>query len=554
MAITDPKLIAQLLDLSRNVEKLSGEVKKNTTVSKDLVKSDTEESKSPVDAKSMAGIAEGLKSMDLKGLKDEFKGLKEGLKGIDKLDFKGLENGLKSLDFKGLEKGLKGLDFKGLEKGLKGLDFKGLEQGLKGFDVKNITESFKGITDLKNMDIGGMAKNLVSGGGVKDLISGSIGNIGKGLLGGFASGGVVKNPGAYLVGEKGPEIANLPKDATVIPNDKTEAILSGNPSSINAKLKAKNGTQYPTKEEIEAKKSELLKNDPAFYSDPAELNDEIEYYINNYKAVKQLDAYNKGGLEQLVKPTAKKSVESTPDIKKQPDIISKPAGQPSTETLTESSKKINAESAKKKSELSEKKPSLFSKMFSKENVKNIGGKIEGVAGGLLGGGLVGGLKDKLTGSLKGSAESLINKESLGIPDFAKGALSSGLSFLNKGSKESSPGILGDIKKNIPTLSNMPSVKAKSEAVASKAVSNIEQKSPIANMAENNPIPASSNTETGKSQSATSTAEAKPGDDAPITKKDIDAMLSALSRIASLLEGPLSVSSMDAPIRPDSRRI
>ena len=55
----------------------------------------------------------------------------------------------------------------------------------------------------------------------------------------------------------------------------------------------------------------------------------------------------------------------------------------------------------------------------------------------------------------------------------------------------------------------------------KQLSNIEQKSPIANMAENNPIPASSNTETGKSQSATSTAEAKPGDGAPITKKDID---------------------------------
>jgi hypothetical protein len=156
--------------------------------------------------------------------------------------------------------------------------------------------------------------------------------------------------------------------------------------------------------------------------------------------------------------------------------------------------------------------------------------------------------------LKGSAESLINKESLGIPDFTKGALSSGLSFLNKGSKESSPGLLGDIKKNMPTLSNMPNIKAKSEAAASKAISSIEQKSPIANIAENNPISAPSNTETGKSESTTSTAEAKPGEDAPITKKDIDAMLSALGRIASLLEGPLSVSSMDAPIRPDSRRI
>ena len=524
MAITDPKLIAQLLDLSRNVEKLSGEVKKNTTVSKDLVKSDTEESKSPVDAKTMTGIAEGLKSMDLKGLKDEFKGLKEGLKGIDKLDFKGLENGLKSLDFKGLEKGLKGLDFKGLE------------QGLKGFDVKSITESFKGITDLKNMDIGGMAKNLVSSGGVKDLISGSIGNIGKGLLGGFASGGVVKNPGAYLVGEKGPEIANLPKNTTVIPNDKTESILSGfeqfKPASLNNRIK---GKKYPSKEEIAEKRRELLNEAPASYT-VNKLHDDIEYFINNYESAKQSDTFTKEDIAKLGKSTTKSILTGSPSDTRKIDKAS-----------------LGANEENKNPQNSEKKPSLFSKMFSKENVKNIGGKIEGAAGGLLGGGLVGGLKDKLTGSLKGSAESLINKESLGIPDFAKGTLSSGLSFLNKGSKESSPGLLGDIKKNIPTLSNIPSVKSKAEAVASKAVANIESKSPVANIQGNNPISAPSNTETSKTES-TSAAEAKPGEDAPITKKDIDAMLSALGRIASLLEGPLSVSSMDSPIRPDSRRI
>ena len=281
--------------------------------------------------------------------------------------------------------------------------------------------------------------------------------------------------------------------------------------------------------------------DPAFYSDPAELNDEIEYYINNYKAVKQLDAYNKGGLEQLAKPTSKSvATESPVDIKKQTDAAAK------------ASSDVNK--AKKNAELTEKKPGLFSKLFSKENVKNIGGKIEGAAGGLLGGGLVGGLKDKLTGSFKGSAESLINKESLGIPDFAKGTLNSGLSFLNKAPKEGSSGLLGDIKKNIPTLSNIPSVKAKTEAVASKAVSSIESKSPIADIAGSNPISAVANTETAKTESTSPTTGSKPGEDGSITKKDIDAMLSALSRIASLLEGPLSVSTMDSPIRPDSRRI
>ena len=519
----DQKLVAQLLDLSRNVEKLSGEVKKNTTVNKDLVKSDAAETKSPVDAKSMAGIAEGLKSMDLKGLKDEFKGLKEGLKGIDKLDFKGLENGLKSLDFKGLEKGLKGLDFKGLEK------------GLKGFDVKTLTESFKGITDLKNMDIGGMAKNLVSGGGVKDLISGSIGNIGKGLLGGFEKGGDVKIPGAYLVGEKGPEIANLPKNTNVIPNDKTEAILSGKPAAINTLTKPGKSSKSPSKEEIAAKRSELIASDPKLYSDKDELEYELQSYIENYKNGGKPETFTKEDVAKLGKSTNKAvSTESPADIKRQVDAAAK------------ASSGVNE--ANKNSELSEKKPGLFSKLFSKENIKNVGGKIEGAAGGMLGGGL----KDKLTGTLKGSAESLINKESLGIPDFAKSSLTSGLSFLNKGQKERQPELLGDIKKNMPTLLNLPSIKTKTETPAQTSATPVNQAasalSPAKSIADN------AIGEITKGTNPESAAETKPGDKEGITKKDIDTIISLLSRMGSLLEGPLSISPMDSPLRPDSRRV
>ncbi|MFK5283435.1 hypothetical protein ACI3PL_28065, partial [Lacticaseibacillus paracasei] len=60
------------------------------------------------------------------------------------------------------------------------------------------------------------------------------------------------------------------------------------------------------------------------------------------------------------------------------------------------------------------------------------------ASGLLGGGL----KDKLTGTLKGSADTLINKPDLNIPDIAKSSLTSGLSFLKKGSNENveNPGL------------------------------------------------------------------------------------------------------------------
>jgi hypothetical protein len=521
------------LDLSRNVEKLSGEVKKNTTVNKDLVKSDSAEPKTADQSKDLSKIAEGLKSMDLKGLKDEFKGLKDGLKGIDKLDFKGLENGLKSLDFKGLEQGLKGLDFKGLEQGLKGLDFKG------------ITESFRGIADIKNLDVGGMAKNLVSGKDVKNLISGSIGKIGKGILGRFEEGGEVKESGPYLVGEKGPEIANLSKDTTVVPNDKTEAILSGKPAAVKTRIRP---GKYPSAEQIEAKKKELIASGSLYDpNDPEELAEEIEDYKEHFR-MKSLQGPNSDIKEtftmedvaKLGRSTSKSSSGSTSGIKR---------------TQEESvSSKLSENKNGASAELTEKKPGLFSRAFSKENIKNVGGKIEGVAGGLLSGGALSDLKDKLTGSLKGSAESLINKESLGIPDFAKSSLNTGLSFLDKGSKERSSGLLGDIKKNIPTLSNMPNIKAKSEAAASKAISNTEQKSTTGDTQLNNVSPVVTNSETNKTETSSSSAETKAGENGTITKKDIDTIISLLSRMGSLLEGPLSVSSMDSPIRPDSRRV
>ena len=520
---TDQKLISQLLDLGRNIEKLSGEVKKNTTVNKDLVKADSVEGKPQSESKDVSKIVDGFKSMDFKGLKDEFKGLKDGLKGIDKLDFKGLENGLKSLDFKGLEKGLKGLDFKGLENGLKGLDIKGLK------------DSFKGISDIKNLDIGGITKNLTSGAGVKDLISGSIGNIGKGILGAFESGGVVKTPGSYLVGEKGPEIAQLPKNTTVIPNDKTEAILSGKQPSVKNRMKEMNSGRYPTKEQIAAKKSELLAEDPDFYSDPSELADEIEYYIQNYKNKDNQETFTKEDIAKLGKPTAKPEIPGSSEASKI--------------TQGEVQKKSTEVDQKQNPELVEKKPGLFAKAFSRENIKDVAGKIGSGASGILGGGL----KDKLTGSLKGSAEMLISKANLNIPDVAKSGIASGLSYLD-GSKNLSDkqGLLGDVKKNLPKLSNLPSVKPKTESIQ-KSVTNTETKESQSITPQNitaNPIASDS----ASSESASSKNESSSGTEAGITKKDIEDILSALGRIGSLLEGPLSISTMDSPLRPDSRRV
>ena len=180
---TDQKLISHLLDLSRNIEKLSGEVKKSTAATTTLVDNNIDESKKG--EKDQSKILESLKGLDFKGLKDEMSSL---TKGFGNLDIKGLSEGIKNLDFKGIGDGLKNLDLKGVGEGLKNLDFKGLTETMKGIDLKGLGDLKNGLGDLKNMDISGVAKNLVSGGGAKDLISGVLGKGAGGILGGFESG------------------------------------------------------------------------------------------------------------------------------------------------------------------------------------------------------------------------------------------------------------------------------------------------------------------------------------------------------------------------------
>ena len=148
---------------------------------------------------------------------------------------------------------------------------------------------------------------------------------------------------------------------------------------------------------------------------------------------------------------------------------------------------------------------------------------------------------------------LISKANLNIPDVAKSGIASGLSYLD-GSKNLSDkqGLLGDVKKNLPKLSNLPSVKPKTESIQ-KSVTNTETKESQGITPQNitaNPIASDS----ASSESASSKNESSSGTEAGITKKDIEDILSALGRIGSLLEGPLSISTMDSPLRPDSRRV
>jgi len=74
---------------------------------------------------------------------------------------------------------------------------------------------------------------------------------------GMASGGITSSPGTYLVGEKGPELVNMPTGARVTPNNKTDNILK---SKGNEKLTAEvSGDKIRWVLDRTAKKNERLK-------------------------------------------------------------------------------------------------------------------------------------------------------------------------------------------------------------------------------------------------------------------------------------------------------
>ena len=540
---TDQKLISSLLDLSRNVDKLSGDIKKNTTTTSDLVET---QAKAADNAKDFGKIAEGIKGLDLGSLKGEFSQLTKGIGG---LDFKGLSEDLKSLDFKGLTQGIKGLDFKDLTQGIKGLDFKGLTQGIKGLDFKDLTKGIKGLDfkslgqDLKKLDfkdlagsikgldlkgisgaakglnIGGIA-NAVKGGGIKNVVSGSLGGLAKGfgkkLLGGFEAGGKVEKTGNYLVGEKGPEIVNLTKGSAVIPND----ILKER-QNILKKL----GPNAPSEKEIANKRNYILSTDTEYYKDEPEW---LEKDVNSY-------------LESL-----DKSAFFTPD-----NLKSITGGAPPKKEEPVATSIDKSQESKSESKVKEKKDGLFSKIFGKKK-DEVASKMEEKDKGpsLLDRG-----KDLLKNVdkeslIKGGSDLLKNPADLlnNPAGLLKSAGGIGMQAMLKKKEEVKP---GEIKNTVNKLSKLPEPK--------RSAKNTTASAPTAEPADKTSA-VTSQTETNKeevktsSASATSASASASGGSEGMSKDDATEMKSILMRIASLLEGPLSVSSIDAPYRPDSRRV
>ena len=508
--MSDPKLTAQMLDLSRNIEKLTGAVKTNTESSEKLEKSNVESEKGLKDTVSKLGG--DLKNLDFKSLSKEFEGVTKSIKG---LDFKKLGE-----DFKGITK-----SFGDVGKNLG--EIKSLKDLPKSFG--DISKSFGGIKDLtKNFE--GAAKGLEGAGKIKDIVSGGFG---KKILGAFAQGGPVPESGSYLVGEKGPEIVKLEGGSTVVPNDKLV--------SADQQLSEKRG---PSEKQIDRYKKYLLSEDPDYYAEfPEQLDYDIKYWINQNRYQKEavIDSLMEGkGGETFTKE----------DIAKLASPVS-PTPPPVTveEELSKSEKRKKEREekklAKEKSKAEKKEEGLETKKEGKVNLGSLGETS----------------KSALS-ELKKNSGSLIEKAT----DIGGGILSKNIEnpLLKKAGEAGLKSSAEALKKTIEkpkAVSNITPLKSPAPKPSESQEKKADQAS-AENKKTEETKPASS-TSTSTESSSGSKSESKTGSgnekssskgETNMSKADIDDMKSALFRIASLLEGTLMVSPIESPYRPNSKRI
>jgi hypothetical protein len=510
---TDPKLVAQMLDLSRNVEKLTGELRKNTSVTGDLVKAqeNTEDSKTAEKPQNTSDkkILDSLKGLDFNIIKETLGDLNDSIKKIDKIDFKNLGDTIKAID------------------------------------PKKITESFKSIGDMK--DIG---KNLISGGtdvfskeSIKNIVGGSLPKIGgdlfgKGgigsILGGFAKGGTVNIPGNYVVGEMGPEILKLNTGDRVVPNEDINSFITGKIPDLQEKRTPKNEIS-----ENKPEKAENKKMPTGFAEEIAKL---MSDYKNEEEGEENYETFTREDIKKLSTPVNKDLINNSVDKKETP--ISNIEGNLSKESLN---------------------------IVKKENLKE---KESGKKGGIgdifnsdlisKGSSLIKNLPiDKNTSS--SDISNILKNPSDLIKKIDAGKIGSSLKSIGginlpglsekKETKQNNPML--EFKKNVPILKDQPLPKFSREQTNtssdSTVKSNVEQsmtKNSMDSAGQSQPIQEQSvSTPTQKTESSNSGSS-----QSSINSKDLEEIKSLLARMAASLSGTLIVSPMESPYRPDSRRV
>lgn len=415
------------------------------------------------------------------------------------------------------------------------------------------------------------------------------------IKGKFQTGGVAKEEGKYIVGENGPEVVALPKGSGVIPINTKDLIeglrkvpeLSGllkDSDSINI-----TGDNY-SKSILSAdgKRISLNRLITQYEDDSIELD--VDNDPKGKETLERLEN-NLKSLESLEKAADARLNEELQMIKEERTKLDQKRGRPETaeefsERIDKSSDILNTLPPEERTELAVAKATLEAQKIllnktgenppaesqGKEPAESVAVKTDlkkinteaknpeaegksGKEGSEKGPGLFSKLGDQLKKSAGRVAEGVAQQTGLG------GAFSlakKGIGVLSEKMKSEEP---AKASAAAPTTEapKMEKSALKLSAPAPKPEAPAETPKP-ATPPTPTPKPVSvSQTEQASSAEKSSGAKASTSpattdQSKNITTEDMDAIKGALARIANLLEGPLTVSQIDDPFRPNSRRV
>lgn len=467
--MNDPKLTSSILDLSRNLDKLTTELRKNTSAVETFTKKNSE-------SETASSKTSG------------------SLKELGNLDFSSINDSLQKF-----------------EKKLGDLDFSSIQKKIEDIDLKSLGETFKNIKDKTKADLQNIGK-IEGESPLKNLFSQSFKDLKQNILGNFEKGGTVNKTGNYVVGERGPEIVKLNKGEKVIPNKSKSDELADFMVKKELERRSKSSTG-PTADQIAQEKSRLLAEDPDLANDPDELNYMIDEFVDSFSRGTPA-TFTREDVAKLTKPVT--PAEASKILEKAPE---------------KTPEKVEPEK--------EKKPSGFNKFVSNLG-KKVGGFFEGIAGKKS--------KNEQESGNFGETEGLESPTKGGAIQSNPQNLKTNLPFLSKNESVISK-LEIDKSKESKVLSSENSLKAISESLAKNLEPKISESAGAKSV-----TPKTSGGEPG-SVTTTTGLESKQNNAAvSITKQDLDDIKSALLRISSQLDGPLSVAPLDFPFRPDSRRV
>jgi hypothetical protein len=512
------KLIDQLSDLSRNIKSLTSEVKEN----KNVVSAENSNAQKE-GSKEEAGKKESIEDQNkkfLKSLEDIFK------KGVGEITKKNSETPDTAKDESIASKG------------------------------KLLESALSSISPLKDKALASISSNSK----IPKGVSGLLGKIPK-----FATGGIMDKTGLALVGEKGPEVVKLDKGSEVISNAKSTELLKKETApgkTVDQTLSEQKG---PTEKQVEKYKKYLLYQYGDHYKEyPEFLDEDIKDWADSmrYHRPEIIDSLLEGKEDTFTKEDVAKlsaPVNKVPEVKQEPEEISK---RDQRKKEKEEKRKAKEENKKAedllKPEIKEQegeKSSLLDKGKSFLKEKGIGEKGKNL--------LFTKGKDILTGktslsdiaknpaSLLGDKSQLLGK--------GMGAATSLLS--NKGLREKAADKLKGLKKEKeeekPTMSSetpeLKKIQPKEVKPEEVKASPKKEEAPKEKSPEKKENIKSEESSPAKSGSTNMPKESPGGKSESIGVTDLDEIKSLLGKMVSLLEGPLSIETMESPFRPDSRR-